>query len=152
MSSSCGDSVKTFLCFARSVQYVSVCGLFFITFNLSDMRSRIDWLKLFHCQDGLFAPCYTSLWHRFAMIIAPKNPRSASIINFFLASRGIVNIMTGPLCGLLLNTPFPSTRDYRGIINACGTLLLISSLGVTMRVFYRNSPEGSSEEEPIEMC
>ncbi|KNZ55613.1 hypothetical protein VP01_2631g3 [Puccinia sorghi] len=100
---------------------------------------------------GLFAPCYTSLWHRFAMIIAPKNPRSASIINFFLASRGIVNIMTGPLCGLLLNTPFPSTRDYRGIINACGTLLLISSLGVTMRVFYRNSPEGSSEEEPIEM-
>ncbi|KAI9604905.1 hypothetical protein H4Q26_002875 [Puccinia striiformis f. sp. tritici PST-130] len=79
---------------------------------------------------GLFAPCYTSLWHRFAMIIAPKNPRSASIINFFLASRGIANIFTGPLCGLFLKTPTPSMKEYRGVINSCGTLLLISSLGV----------------------
>ncbi|EFP86246.2 uncharacterized protein PGTG_12202 [Puccinia graminis f. sp. tritici CRL 75-36-700-3] len=99
---------------------------------------------------GLFAPCYTSLWHRFSMIIAPKDPRSASIINFFLASRGVANIMTGPLSGLLLNTPTPSMKDYRGVINSCGTLLLISSLGVGMRLFYGSVPESPSKEETYE--
>ncbi|OAV98995.1 hypothetical protein PTTG_02456 [Puccinia triticina 1-1 BBBD Race 1] len=100
---------------------------------------------------GLFAPCYTSLWHRFSMIIAPKNPRSASIINFFLASRGLANIITGPLSGQLLTTPTPSMKDYRGVINCCGALLLISSLGVGMRLFYGSAPEGSSKEEPYGM-
>ncbi|KAH9467657.1 hypothetical protein Pst134EA_011293 [Puccinia striiformis f. sp. tritici] len=101
---------------------------------------------------GLFAPCYTSLWHRFAMIIAPKNPRSASIINFFLASRGIANIFTGPLCGLFLKTPTPSMKEYRGVINSCGTLLLISSLGVGMRLFYGTAPGSSSKDhEPFEI-
>jgi hypothetical protein len=84
------------------------------------------------------------------MIIDSKNPRPASVISFFLASRGIVSILTGPLFGLLLNTSTPSTKDYGRVINVCGTLLLISSSGVGMRLFYRSSPVDSPEEEPVE--
>jgi hypothetical protein len=98
-------------------------------------------LDFFPPEDGLSAPCYTSLWHRFAMIIAPNDPRPASVISFFLASRGVVNLITGPFCGLLLQTSNPSTKDYRGVINACGTLLLVSSLGVGMRLLRASSPK-----------
>ncbi|KAH9814238.1 major facilitator superfamily domain-containing protein [Melampsora americana] len=85
---------------------------------------------------GLSAGGFSCLWQRFAMLVAPSEPKSGNLIAFFTTSRGIANILTGPIAGAILEISSSEVQGYRMLVYYSGSLMLISSLGVGIRLLY----------------
>lgn len=86
--------------------------------------------------DGLSAGGFSCLWQRFAMLVAPSEPKSGNLIAFFTTSRGIANILTGPIAGALLDKSASEVQGYRMLVHYSGIIMIISSLGVAIRFLY----------------
>ncbi|EGG06476.1 uncharacterized protein MELLADRAFT_86626 [Melampsora larici-populina 98AG31] len=85
---------------------------------------------------GLSAGGFSCLWQRFAMLVAPSEPKSGNLIAFFTTSRGIANIFTGPIAGALLDKSTSEVQGYRMLVQYSGTIMIISTLGVGIRLLY----------------
>ncbi|POV95425.1 hypothetical protein PSHT_15663, partial [Puccinia striiformis] len=86
---------------------------------------------------GISAGGFSCLWQRFAMIIAPSEANSGSLVVYFATSRGIANVLTGPIAGALLQNS-PSTKaGYKSLVYYSGSLMILCTLGVSMKGLYR---------------
>ncbi|EGG07861.1 uncharacterized protein MELLADRAFT_105313 [Melampsora larici-populina 98AG31] len=85
---------------------------------------------------GLSAGGFSCLWQRFAMLVAPSEPKAGNLISFFATSRGIANVLTGPIAGALVQNSSSAVQGYQTLVYYSGTLMLISSIGVGIRVLY----------------
>ncbi|EGG07860.1 uncharacterized protein MELLADRAFT_85153 [Melampsora larici-populina 98AG31] len=86
--------------------------------------------------DGLSAGGFSCLWQRFAMRVAPSEQKSSNLISFFAISRGIANVLTGPIAGALVQNSSSAVEGYQTLVNYSGTLMLLSSIGVGIRLLY----------------
>ncbi|WAQ91227.1 hypothetical protein PtA15_14A109 [Puccinia triticina] len=86
---------------------------------------------------GISAGGFSCLWQRFAMIIAPSEPNSGSLVVYFATSRGIANVLTGPIAGALLQSS-PSTKaGYKSLVYYSGSLMILCTIGVSIKALYR---------------
>lgn len=85
---------------------------------------------------GLSAGGFSCLWQRFAMLVAPSEPKAGNLISFFATSRGIANVLTGPIAGALVQNSSSAAQGYQTLVYYSGTLMLLSSIGVGIRVLY----------------
>ncbi|CAH7688365.1 major facilitator superfamily domain-containing protein [Phakopsora pachyrhizi] len=94
-------------------------------------------LLLFSFAYGIFSGGFSCLWHRFTMLIAPSDSNSGKLIVFFALGRGLANTLTGPISGHFLTIAGPGFGGYRLLINYCGTLMMICSAGIGIRMLQQ---------------
>ncbi|KAH9818379.1 major facilitator superfamily domain-containing protein [Melampsora americana] len=85
---------------------------------------------------GLSAGGFSCLWQRFAMRIAPNESKSGNLCSFFATSRGIANMVTGPIAGAFLHHSSTDLNGYQNLAYYSGSLMIFSSLGVAVRLLY----------------
>ncbi|KAG8951135.1 hypothetical protein FRC04_006794 [Tulasnella sp. 424] len=89
-------------------------------------------LLVFACLYGFFSSGFSVLWTRFIGVISPEDPRLHSIlISLFATSRGLGNVLTGPLSTVLLrHSPFYDTVSFGYGIKGYGSLILFAGLAM----------------------
>jgi len=86
---------------------------------------------------GISAGGFSCLWQRFAMIIAPSEPNASGLVVYFATSRGIANVLTGPIAGALLQSSSSTKAGYKSLVYYSGSLMVLCTVGVFTRVLYR---------------
>lgn len=89
---------------------------------------------------GISAGGFSCLWQRFAMVIAPSEPNSGSLVVYFATSRGVANVLTGPIAGFLIQNSASKKEGYKSLVYYSGSLMMIcTSIGVAIKWMYRRS-------------
>ncbi|KNZ47478.1 hypothetical protein VP01_636g2 [Puccinia sorghi] len=86
---------------------------------------------------GISAGGFSCLWQRFAMIIAPSEPNASGLVVYFATSRGIANVLTGPIAGALLQSSSSTKAGYKSLVYYSGSLMVLCTVGVFTRGLYR---------------
>ncbi|KAJ7665697.1 major facilitator superfamily domain-containing protein [Mycena rosella] len=130
----------------RISMLVSTLGSALAVFLLWGLSTNLPVLLIFAFVYGAIGPSWSALWPRFITSIIGDDPRMSSLVlTVFIGGRGVGNVASGPVSTALMcrwaltdKTPFGyGLNGYGPLILFTGSMLLLSTAGVTYRSFQR---------------
>ncbi|KAG0145009.1 hypothetical protein CROQUDRAFT_672000 [Cronartium quercuum f. sp. fusiforme G11] len=93
--------------------------------------NSITMLASFSIIYGLTAGGFSCLWQGFVKLIDPEDLNPGKLIVIFVTSRGIANLITGPITGTIFSHAKSEKSGYQKLIYFSGVLMALSTVGMT---------------------
>lgn len=99
---------------------------------------------------GLSSGGFSSMLNKFARIIVQEDQKSVqNMYGFFIATRGVVSLINGPVAGSLITTDNSGAKDFQPLIIYCGVLMCICTVGVLFKAFHIPQTKADSQVEHV---
>ncbi|QRW08119.1 major facilitator superfamily transporter [Ceratobasidium sp. AG-Ba] len=140
----------------RIIMLVSILGSSLSVFLLWGLASTLPPLLVFALIYGFLAAPFSSLWPKFCSVVSNEPHLTVRLMGIFVGSRGIGNILAGPVSTVLLRTSFSGSRNdpnYGYQLNNYGPLIIFTGatiLASTIGALYNSAWWSTRKSETTE--